>query len=136
MSEVPPSERESGVYRGKSVARVFESPDGLVVLVGKAARDNDIVTFKLSRPDDFWLHVAGQPGSHVLVINPGGLDKLPRETQRYAAGLAAGYSSARSGGTVAVHLARIRDVGKARGAPAGEVQLRRYDTIKAKPTRE
>ena len=39
----------------------------------------------------------------------------------------------KGGGWVAVHLCQCRDVSKRRGAPAGEVQLRRWDSVKAKP---
>ena len=76
------TDRESGVWLGRSVARRFVSPDDMVVLVGRGAQDNDALTFKLGRPRDFWLHVAGQSGSHVLVLNPQSLDRLPRETRR------------------------------------------------------
>ena len=130
------TDREAGVYRGRSIARRFESPDGLIVLVGRRAKDNDLLTLKLGRPNDFWLHVAAESGSHVLVLNPQGLSRLPKETQRLAAGLAAGYSKARAGGQVAVHLATVADVGKPRRAKAGKVALRRFTTVKARPIRE
>jgi predicted ribosome quality control (RQC) complex YloA/Tae2 family protein len=128
-----PSDADAGIYRGRSVARRFVSPDGLVVLVGRSASDNDVLSLKLASPRDFWLHVAGESGSHVVVRNPENLPRLPRETARFAAGLAAGHSKARGGGRVAVHLARCADVGKARGAPAGQVTLSRYTTIRAAP---
>jgi len=105
------------------------------VLVGRSARDNDVLTFKLASQTDFWFHVAGESGSHVVVRNPDGLERLPRETQRFAAGLAAGYSKARRGGRVAVHVARVRDVSKPRGLPPGKVVLARFSTVQAAPVR-
>jgi predicted ribosome quality control (RQC) complex YloA/Tae2 family protein len=129
----PPSDPDAGVYRGRSVARRFVSPDGLVVLVGRSARDNDLLSLKLASPRDFWMHVAAESGSHVVVRNPGDLPRLPRETARFAAALAAGHSRARGGGRVAVHVARCADVGKARGAPPGQVTLARHTTIHAAP---
>lgn len=107
----------------------------MTVLVGRSAGDNDILSLKLPSPRDFWFHVAGESGSHVVVRNPAGLDTLPRETRRFAAALAAGYSKARRGGRVAVHAARCADVGKRRGAPPGEVTLRRFTTLHATPRR-
>ena len=127
---------DAGIWQGRVVARRFVSPDGLVVLVGKRDDDNDILTFKLGSPRDFWLHVAGESGSHVVVRNPGGLDRLPRETLRLAAALAAGYSKARGGGRVAVHVATCADVSKPRGFAAGKVALSRYKTVHASPVRE
>lgn len=131
-----PSDADAGIYRGRSVARRFVSPDGMVVLVGRSASDNDILSLKLAAPGDFWLHVAGHSGSHVIVRNPGGLPRLPRETARFAAGLAAGHSKARGGGQVAVHLARCADVEKQLGSPPGQVILTRYSTVYAQPSRE
>jgi predicted ribosome quality control (RQC) complex YloA/Tae2 family protein len=143
-SEEPSSERdgrslsirEEGVYHGKAVAKVFDSPDGYRILVGKSARDNDLLTFKLSRPNDFWLHVAAQSGSHVLVLNPDNQERLPRSTLELAAGLAAGYSGAVGGGLVDVHFCQVRDVQKGRGAPAGQVQVKRIRNVKARPRRD
>lgn len=130
-----PTDADQGLFEGRSVARRFVSPDGMIVLVGRTADDNDVLSLRLGAPRDFWLHVAGESGSHVVVRNPDHLDRLPRETTRFAAALAAGYSKARNAGTVAVHLATCADVGKRRGAPAGEVTLARCTTVKTKPIR-
>ncbi|MBI4515770.1 MAG: DUF814 domain-containing protein [Deltaproteobacteria bacterium] len=127
------NDSEAGVYRGRSVARRFESPDGLTVLVGRSAADNDLLTFKLGAPRDFWLHVASESGSHVLVRNPAGLARLPRETARFAAALAARYSKARGAGRVTVHLANRADVSKPRGFPPGKVLLKHFTAIHAAP---
>lgn len=129
-----PSEPDAGIWQGKGVARRFVAPDGAVVLVGRAARDNDILTFKLASQNDFWLHVAGETGSHVVVRNPEGLSRLPRDTLRFAAALAAGYSKARKGGQVSVHYTRVREVKKPRGFPAGKVTLTRFESIKVAPS--
>ena len=126
--------REQGLYRGRTVARRFESPDGFVVLVGKTAADNDDLSLRLARPADFWLHAASGAGSHVLVLNDSGVDRLPRATRDFAAALAARYSKSRAGGRVAVRLARGRDISKPRGAPPGRVALRRSETVFARPS--
>ena len=108
----------------------------MVVLVGRTAQDNDILTFKLASPSDFWLHAAGASGSHVVVRNPDGLGRLPRETVEYAASLAARHSKARRGGRVAVHLCHVEQVRKPRGLPAGKVTISRYRTVHAEPAAE
>jgi predicted ribosome quality control (RQC) complex YloA/Tae2 family protein len=71
----------------------------------------------------------------VVVRNPKKLDALPRETKRFAAALAAGYSRARRGGKVAVHMARASDVSKSRRLAPGKVHLRRFTTVHAQPLR-
>ena len=118
------------------VARRFDSPDGMEILVGRSASGNDVLTFKIAAQKDFWMHVAGESGSHVVVRNPDGLDALPRETLRYAAALAAGYSKAKNAGKVAVHVARVKDVRKPKGLPSGKVTLSRYKSVKVEPLQE
>ncbi len=108
--------------------------EGFEVLVGKAARDNDYLTLKVAKPFDLWLHVAGVPGSHVVVRNPDRLAELPASVVERAAEYAAYYSKAREArGKVEVHVCWASDVRKPRGAPAGEVQLRRWDRVKVYP---
>jgi len=126
---------EAGIWQGHSVARRLVSPDGMTILVGRTAADNDLLSLKLAAPDDFWFHAAGESGSHVVVRNPNRLETLPRETKRLAAALAAGHSKARRGGRVAVHMARCREVSKRRGLAPGKVILARYDTVHAAPVR-
>jgi len=131
----PPSDPDAGIWQGRSVARVAKSPDGMTVLVGRTARDNDVLSLKLASPKDFWFHVSGESGSHVVVRNPDNLDSLPRETKRFAAALAAGYSKARRGGKAAVHMARAGDVTKSRGLAPGKVHLQRFTNLRASPLR-
>src|ERR1700710_1916591 len=99
----PPPDPENGMWQGRSVARRLVSPDGMTVLVGRTAEDHDVLRLRLASPRDFWSHVAAESGSHVVVRNPEGLDRLPKETEQFAAALAAGYSKARKGGRGAVH---------------------------------
>jgi predicted ribosome quality control (RQC) complex YloA/Tae2 family protein len=105
--------------------------DGFEILVGRGDADNDALTFDVASPHDFWLHVAGTPGSHVVVRNPDRVAELPRPVLEHAARLAAWHSKSRARpGKVEVHVCRVADVSKRRGAPAGEVTLRRYDRVR------
>lgn len=107
--------------------------EGFQILVGKGDADNDRLTFKVAAPLDFWLHVAGVPGSHVVVRNPDRLAELPRAVLERAAELAAFHSKARHGGKVEVHWCRAADVSKPRGLPPGKVQLRTFKSIRVYP---
>ena len=131
----PPSDPEQGIWQGRRIARRFVSPDGLTVLVGKSAEENDLLSLRICEPCDFWFHLAGDSGSHVVVRNPDRLDRLPRDTERFAAGLAAGYSKAKNAGRVSVHAARGEDVSKRRGQPPGEVTLARFKSLTVEPVR-
>ena len=106
---------------------------GFEILVGKAATDNDYLTFRVAEPHDLWLHVAGgTPGSHVVIRNPE-RGAIPNEVTERAASLAAWYSKARNAARVEVHVCRAADVKKARGAPAGQVQIARYKSLRVAP---
>jgi predicted ribosome quality control (RQC) complex YloA/Tae2 family protein len=105
--------------------------DGFEVLVGKGEADNDRLTFRVAEPQDFWLHVASLPGSHVIVRNPGRIEELPRGVLERAAALAAFHSKARgSRGKVEVHACRVADVSKPRGFAPGQVLLRRFAALR------
>ncbi|XXX78608.1 NFACT RNA binding domain-containing protein [Sorangium sp. So ce134] len=107
--------------------------DGYEVLVGRGDDDNDALTFEIAEPHDLWLHVAGgTPGSHVIVRNPGRAE-VPREVVERAAAAAAWYSKARGAAKVEVHVCRVADVSKPRGAPAGLVQLARWKSVRVRP---
>jgi len=108
--------------------------EGFEILVGKAATDNDHLTFNVAEPHDLWLHVAGgTPGSHVVIRNPE-RGTVPEDVTRCAAELAAWYSKARNAARVEVHVCRAGDVKKSRGAPAGQVQIARFKSLRVAPT--
>ncbi len=106
---------------------------GFEVLVGRGDEDNDRLTFEVAEPRDLWLHVAGgTPGSHVVIRNPEG-GEVPREVVEGAAAAAAWYSKARAASRVEVHVCRVADVSKPRGAPTGMVELSRWKAVRVKP---
>lgn len=110
--------------------RTYEK-DGYTILVGLGARDNDRLSLQVAERHDLWLHAAGYAGSHVVIRRTGMDDEVPRPVIDTAAQLAAWHSKAReAGGKVDVHLCLAGDVSKRRGAPAGEVQLRRYERLR------
>ena len=98
-------------------AIVVTGEDGASILVGRTGRDNDRLTFKIAGPEDFWLHVQGRPGAHVVIRNPGRRRRPSRDALEEAAALAAWYSGARSEGQVDVHWTRRKYVRRVRGAP-------------------
>lgn len=106
---------------------------GFDVLVGRGDEDNDHLTFNVAAPRDLWLHVAGgTPGSHVVIRNPEGTE-VPSEVVERAAAAAAWYSKARGDSKVEVHVCRVADVSKPRGAPTGLVELSRWKSVRIKP---
>ena len=110
--------------------------DGFEVLVGRGDEENDRLTFEIADRRDFWLHAAGGvAGSHVIVRNPQECSELPPQVAEAAAQLAAWYSKARAAARVEVHLCRVADVSKPRGAPAGQVRLSRWKKLRVRPSK-
>jgi predicted ribosome quality control (RQC) complex YloA/Tae2 family protein len=113
--------------------RKFISSDGLTILVGKRASDNDTLTFRIARSLDLWLHAADYPGSHVVVRSPSRNFVIPDRTLTEAAQLAAFYSDARSHPRAAVHYTQKKFVNKPKRAAPGLVSLASFKTILVEP---
>jgi predicted ribosome quality control (RQC) complex YloA/Tae2 family protein len=115
-----------------SGARRFVSSDDFEILVGKASKDNDFLTFRVAKSLDLWLHAADYPGSHVVIRNPNRRE-IPPKTLLEAAQLAAFYSHAREQPKVAVHYTPKKHVNKPKGAALGLVSLSSFKTVLVEP---
>lgn len=111
----------------------YVGPHDFPIVVGRNARDNDAVTFKLARSRDLWLHVQGWHGSHVVVLAGG--REVPFDTVLFAARLAAGHSKASGGDNVPVDYTLRKHVWKVKGAPAGAVHYAHQKTVYVTPSR-
>ena len=110
----------------------YELPGGWVVLAGRTDADNDRLSLKIARPNDWWFHVKGRPGSHVLLQVPTG-EEPGRDTLEAAAAVAAWHSKVRDSKQVAVTGTQARHVSKPRGAKPGTVSVRKEVTFKVRP---
>ncbi len=107
--------------------------DGYRVLAGKTDTDNDRLSLKLAGPNDWWFHVRGMPGSHVvLFVGEGGVPD--KQTLLQAAAIAAYHSKAKEGGIVSVSGTLARYVTKPKGAKAGSVTIRKERIFKVRPS--
>lgn len=110
----------------------YSLPGGWTVLAGRTDADNDYLSLKLAQPDDWWFHVRGMPGSHVILQGP--RDAAPdRDTLKRAAAVAAYHSKARGAGIVAVSCTQARYVSRPRGAKLGTVTIRKETILKVRP---
>jgi predicted ribosome quality control (RQC) complex YloA/Tae2 family protein len=113
-------------------ARRYRSSDGYEILVGRAARDNDQLTFHVARPHDIWLHAADYPGSHVIIRNQTRAD-IPHRTIIEAAQLAAAFSQAKRDAKVVVHYTQRKFLSKPKGAAPGLVRMSSFRSITVAP---
>lgn len=113
-------------------ARRFISSDGFEILVGKKAKDNDFLTFRVAKSLDLWLHAADYPGSHVVIRNSN-RKAIPNQTLLEAAQLAAFYSDARESPKAAVNYTQKKFVNKPKRSAPGLVSLASFKTILVVP---
>ena len=102
----------------------FRSSDGIEILVGKNAAQNDRLTGS-AKPDEMWLHAKDMPGSHVIIRSEG---DIPRDTLMQAAILAAWYSKGQRSSMVPIDYTRKKYVKKPSGAAPGKVIYTHHKT--------
>jgi predicted ribosome quality control (RQC) complex YloA/Tae2 family protein len=112
--------------------RRYRSSDGYEVLVGRTARDNDELTFRVAKPNDLWLHAGDYPGSHVIVRNSSRND-IPHQTILEAAQLAAKFSQASNDSKVSIHYTRRKFLTKPKGSAPGLVRMSSFKTVTVEP---
>lgn len=128
-----PDKRSSGARQpAVSGVRRYRSTDGYEILVGRAARDNDNLTFKIAQPNDLWLHAGDYPGSHVVVRNPT-RKEIPHRTIVEAAQLAGRFSQASEDTKVVIHYTPRKFLSKPKGSAHGLVRLSRFKSITVEP---
>jgi hypothetical protein len=127
-----PAEGASAPDGGAGAAgpRHYLTARGLSVLVGRNARENHHLTFRVARAEDLWLHARDVPGSHVVLRD--GEGRAGADDLREAAEVAAFFSEARGESLVDVHVTRRKHVKPARGGP-GRVFVAHSDTLRVSP---
>ena len=106
--------------------------DGFDIWIGKNAKNNDVLTQKLSFKEDLWLHAKDVSGSHVLIKHKAGR-VFPKHVIEYAAQLAAYYSKRKTDSLCPVIYTPKKFVRKLKGAPAGAVIVDKEQVILVTP---
>jgi predicted ribosome quality control (RQC) complex YloA/Tae2 family protein len=126
----------SGAMRAPSARlqpRRLKSAEGWDVLIGRNNEGNDYLTHSLARPEDYWFHVHGSPGSHVVLRRGKGKNEPSKRTLDEVASWAAFYSQARTAGKVPVIVTLKKYVRKPRKAPPGLAVCEREKTVIVRP---
>lgn len=98
------------------------SKSGLKMLVGKNAASNELITFRLARGNDLWLHAAHEKGAHIIVCLPKG-HPCDEETLQEALKLALKHSKAAKRGEAEVVVALKKFVKKPSRGSQGQAQV-------------
>jgi predicted ribosome quality control (RQC) complex YloA/Tae2 family protein len=132
-SETKPQRRvESKAEKQIPGVRRYLSTDGYEILVGRGARDNDHLTFRIARPNDVWLHAGDYPGSHVVIRNPT-RKEIPQRTVIEAAQLAGRFSQASEDAKVVIHYTERKFLSKPKGSAPGLVRLSKFKSMTVEP---
>ena len=108
-----------GSHKQKTpVLMQFETPDGMSVLCGKNNLQNEHITHKLAQKHDYWFHVKGDAGSHVLLVTEG---REPTDLDFTTAAEIAAYHSKAEGSNIGVDYTLAKNVKKVAGARPGFV---------------
>ena len=125
--------KKSTRFEKPSAPREFEC-EGFRILVGKNNIQNDVITVKLSRKNDIWLHTKNVHSSHVLISARG--QSVPDKVIEYAARLCAYYSKAKNDLKVEVDYCPVQNVKKPAGARPGMAVYDTYNTVVVTPLGE
>ncbi len=134
--DVSPAKVAAGEERAPSAKlqpRRLRSAEGWDVLIGRTSEGNDYLTHRLARPEDYWFHVSGASGSHVVLRRGKGRNEPSRQTLEEVASWAAFYSQARTAGKVPVIVARKRYVRKPRKGKPGLALVEHEKTVMVRP---
>lgn len=106
----------------------YLSRDGYDIYVGRNNFQNDELTFKLADGGDWWFHVKGSAGSHVIVKSKG--DDIPDSVFEDAGALAAYYSKENGSKKVEIDYTLRKNIKKPNnGKPGFVVYYTNYSLI-------
>ena len=129
MKEKQKSNKRKKKKESEPNITTITSPSGISVSYGKNNLQNEYLTWHKARKEEIWLHAKEYHGAHVIIHAP----EADEATLRFAANLAAYYSSGRNSSSVPVNYCKVRQLKKIPGARPGMVQLTNYKTIYIDP---
>ena len=104
-----------------------------LVFVGKDSQNNDLLTVKFAKQNDYWFHSRGVPGSHVVLRNENTKENMPKNILKKVAALAAYHSKAKTAGLTPVSYCQKKYVVKKKGMEAGKVALLKEEVLLVRP---
>lgn len=106
--------------------------EGFRILIGRNAKNNDLLTQKYTYKDDLWLHARDVSGSHVVIKYQAG-KTFPKSVIERAAELAAWYSKRRTDSLCPVTVTPKKYVRKPKGLAPGQVIVEKEDVVMVVP---
>ncbi len=140
---------ENGIFKGKEKANIKKNKvnkkkvhdeyepivytvDGFTLYVGKNNKQNDYITTKLGKNEDYWFHTKDIRGSHCLLKCNG--ENVKEHTIIACCQIAAFHSKAKLSSNVPVDYCFVKYVKKPNGSKPGMVIYTNNKTINVTPT--
>jgi predicted ribosome quality control (RQC) complex YloA/Tae2 family protein len=101
--------------------------------VGKDSRNNDLLTTKFAKQNDYWFHARGVSGSHAVLRVNNTNEAVPKNILKAAASIAAFHSKAKTAGIAPVSYTFKKYVIKKKGMEPGKVALLKEETLLVHP---
>jgi predicted ribosome quality control (RQC) complex YloA/Tae2 family protein len=101
---------------------------GYIILIGRNAKNNDLLTRQYASKEDLWLHARDVAGSHVVIKKQPGKN-FPGPVIERAAELAAFYSKRKNDSLCPVIVTPKKYVRKLKGMPEGAVTVDKEDVV-------
>ncbi len=140
---------ENGIFKGKEKANIKKNKinkkkvhneyepivytvDGFALYVGKNNKQNDYITTKLGKNEDYWFHTKDIRGSHCLLKCNG--KSVKEHTIVACCQIAAFHSKAKLSSNVPVDYCFVKYVKKPNGSKPGMVIYTNNKTMNVNPT--
>ena len=111
----------------------LQTPDGLIVQVGRNHRQNEWISLRQARRGDLWFHAQELPGSHVVLKSSAQV--ASDADLQWAADLAAHFSRGRGNSRVPVVMVPTDDLQRIPAAVPGTVSHRGGSVLWGRPQR-
>lgn len=119
--------------KDKSLYRHFLLDGKYHIFVGKDSKNNDMLTTKFAKQNDFWFHARSVSGSHVVLRVENTKETVPKNILQKTASLAAFYSKAKTSKLVPVTYTLKKYVVKNARHEPGQVTVTKENVLLVKP---
>lgn len=103
------------------------------IYVGKDSKNNDILTTRFAKQNDFWFHARSVSGSHVVLKIENTKEAVPKNILSKTASVAAFYSKAKTSKIVSVTYTLKKYVVKNARHEPGQVTVTKEKVLLVKP---
>lgn len=119
--------KEKSLYRHFLIAGKYH------IYVGKDSKNNDRLTTKFAKQNDFWFHARSVSGSHVVLRVDNTKESIPKNILQNVASVAAFYSKAKTSKLIPVTYTLKKYVVKNSRHEPGQVTVTKESVLLVKP---